>query len=270
MNNGVSNLRWLVAGAWMFGLAAPALGGIRGLEDPGGTGYWDLFAVTLSPSGFYWDSVNGGFGGLADPLVQPDPGSHPLGVPVIDPATPLGGTAWGYGGHGFGNGVLEGGGFSDSFTLLGQQQYFLSVTLDTATGPETDLNFPSWGFVELSVNTIMDGVDVGAALPAWFLSPFAPAIEHSVVPGAVTLVHMALLDFGAPEGAIQSQSIWGAGAILPSVLDGNGNPLDDGYRIDILKASVNTWDSYNQIPAPSALAVLGLAALGHRRRRRAG
>jgi len=107
---------------------------------PGFTGYWDLVSVNLNQTNYYWNLVQGGAGALTDPLVTPDP----AGNPVIS-FGPLPGITWGWGGLDYGNHTFEEVHGLNSIQLIGSpDDYFLSVALDTATTPHTDMNYPSY------------------------------------------------------------------------------------------------------------------------------
>jgi len=96
----------------------------------GGTGYWDSFSVSLSNAP-YWTLL------LSDPLGDNDP----LRL----------GFLWG--------GTSYGDGFAESSTSTGTQRVlleartwapnYLNVVLDTATPPDANHNYPSWGTVRL-------------------------------------------------------------------------------------------------------------------------
>jgi len=109
----------------------------------GSTGYWDFFGVNLNTVGNYDTLVKGGSGAQGDPMVTPDPAG---GAGVID-NTILPGVTWGWGGLDYGNGTLETR-VNDpySITLLGNSStWYLSAVLDTASSPDSDSNYPSWG-----------------------------------------------------------------------------------------------------------------------------
>ncbi|MGD0516566.1 MAG: hypothetical protein ABSA26_03440, partial [Thermoguttaceae bacterium] len=120
-----------------------------------GHGYWDLFCVNLTPNNLYWKQVNGGTGALGDPLVSPDPN----GLPIIDPATPLGGVAYGFGGWDWGTHTRETTNVAgNSIQLNGAASYYLNVVLDTRTTPQRDRLYPSWGtFAGIQVQPVSPG-----------------------------------------------------------------------------------------------------------------
>ena len=200
----------------------------------GGSGYWDLFCVNLTPNAMYWNLVNGGTGGLSDSLVSPDPS----GGPVIDNSTPLGGVAYGFGGLDWGNGTLESDVAGYTIQLIGASDYYLSVVLDTKTIQSSDGVYPSWGAISNIVVTPGTPGNWGAPIvPNWVLSPFDPDGGTVLNPGLSSSVTLASNDFGAPEGATQagnSRGIWGAAAQLPDA---------PGYKVDF-DTNVITWDSY--------------------------
>ncbi len=124
---------------------------------PGSRGYWDVFAVNLNQgSAYYWDQVDGGSGALPDPILDVDPagGCIMTGGGGGDPCTAaaggagfLAGETWAWGAADFGNGTFESNAGTYSLTLAGLpgNAYFLSVVLDTATFPDADDQFPSFG-----------------------------------------------------------------------------------------------------------------------------
>ncbi|MCK4850142.1 MAG: PEP-CTERM sorting domain-containing protein [Phycisphaerae bacterium] len=195
-----------------------------------GQGYWDFFSVNLTPNDLYWNQVNGGAGALSDPLVWLDPD----GSPVFDSATPLGGVAYGYGGHDWGTGSLETTAVAgNSISLYGDimMPWYLSITLDSSSTPNADTAFPSWGTVSNIVVSQWDGENWETFSPTWTVSPYSPAGGTTQATGSVTL---AAADVGAAEGDVQSDGIYGIGATLPSAL---------GYKVDF-DTDLKTWDSY--------------------------
>ncbi len=108
-------------------------------------GYWDLFAVNVNQSDYYWNLVNGGSGGLGDSLMSTDP----AGTPVYDPdgTGPLPGATWGWGGLDYAAGYFEEEHGTYTISLQGDSgnSYYISATLDTATEPQGDVQYPSWG-----------------------------------------------------------------------------------------------------------------------------
>lgn len=114
-----------------------------GTPAPGSTGYWDAFAVNVNAEeGFYWDLV----GDAGDPITSVDP----AGTPVIDPegTGPLAGATWAWGGLDYANGTFES--HIGTYTLLLEEldnntTVYVSAVLDTATSPDHDEAFPSWG-----------------------------------------------------------------------------------------------------------------------------
>lgn len=108
-------------------------------------GYWDLFAVNINQQGYYWDLVNGGTGGAGDPLMSTDP----AGTPVYDPdgTGNLAGATWGWGGLDYAAGYFEEEHGTYTISLEGDNGngYYISAVLDTATDPNSDTQYPSWG-----------------------------------------------------------------------------------------------------------------------------
>ncbi len=210
------------------------------------TGYWDLFCVDLNQTGLYWNQVNGGAGVLNDPMVSPDPGATNPGSPVIDPASALGGVAYGYGGFDWGTGTLEGTMVANnSISMSGAGTYYLSVVLDTKSGPQTDQLYPSWGTIStIKVYPELVAGGYGAAIsPSWSVSPYDPdsgTILTVNAAGVGDSVALASNDVGVAEGANQLRGIWGAGAVLPNA---------PGYKVDF-DTNLDTWDSYNQAGPP--------------------
>lgn len=92
-----------------------------------GTGYWDSFSVSLSQSE-YWNLP------LADPL-----NGDPLDVAFL------------WGGTLFGDGNLEPTFDGDVVTMAASitSTNYLNVVLDTATPPEHNGFYPSWGFFDI-------------------------------------------------------------------------------------------------------------------------
>jgi hypothetical protein len=95
--------------------------------DTYGTGYWDSFSVSLSQSE-YWNL------GLADPI-----NGDPLAVGFL------------WGGTLFGDGVREETFDGDFVTMAASitSMNYLNVVLDTATPPEHNGFYPSWGTFEI-------------------------------------------------------------------------------------------------------------------------
>jgi hypothetical protein len=208
-------------------------------------GYWDLFCVSLTPNGYYWDQVNGGVGVLSDPLVSPDPD----GNPVLDSSTPLGGVAYCFGGHDRGNGSLEEAqNYEDSFQLLGTSSYCLSVVLDTATTPHADTTCPSYGTISLSIQP-SDGLG-GWLAPIdvdWVKSPSDP----NSMPVQTNLIWFDHDHCFALESDHQAAAIYGGGVKLPTA---------PGYKVSF-SYYFATWDSY-VVPEPGSTAMLLAMAAG--------
>lgn len=91
----------------------------------GGTGYWDSFSVSLS-SQPYWQLT------LSDPLTSTE-------LPGL-------GFLWGGSSYG-GNNPAQNNAGTTTITVKGNPNgtNYLNVGLDTATFPDADTNFPSWG-----------------------------------------------------------------------------------------------------------------------------
>ena len=201
-----------------------------------GDGYWDLFSVNLISGNPYpyWNQVSGGAGSLSDPLVSPDPG----GNPIIDTASPLGGVTYGFGGSSWGNGSLESVVTVDnSIQLLGTSTYYLSITLDTASDPNSDYTFPSWGtFSNIAVEQY-DGTNWSAYTPNWTVSPYSPGGGTTYTSNSVTV---GLGEIGIAENGQQAPGIYGVGGFLPAA---------EGYRVSF-DTDLHTWDSYTAIGGP--------------------
>jgi len=92
-----------------------------------GTGYWDSFTVSVSQSE-YWNL------GLTDPI-----NGDPLSVGFL------------WGGTLFGDGVREETSDGSQVTMAASttSTNYLNVVLDTATPPEHNGNYPSWGIFEI-------------------------------------------------------------------------------------------------------------------------
>ncbi|MEE8428763.1 MAG: VPLPA-CTERM sorting domain-containing protein [Gammaproteobacteria bacterium] len=129
---------------------------VAGTPAPGSTGYWDSFSVNINQaSSYYWDMVDGGSGALTDPIIGTDPAGNCVGTAGLIAAAPaclagapiLAGETWVWGALDFGNNTFEGNAGAYTLELVGQDgsDYFLSAVLDTATNPQTDQAFPSFG-----------------------------------------------------------------------------------------------------------------------------
>ncbi len=131
-----------------------------GTPAPGNTGYWDSFSVNINQSStiastFYWDLVAGGSGAITDPIIGTDPAGSCVGTPGLTAAAPaclagaavLPGETWAWGAFDFGNGSFESNTGSYTLELIGTEgsDYYLSAVLDTATYPQSDQLFPSFG-----------------------------------------------------------------------------------------------------------------------------
>jgi len=91
-----------------------------------GTGYFDAFVVTVSTTGYYWNSA------------------------PSDPVTASAST-WVWGGTNWNDGILDSyisapGGPLDMVSISGPAtNYYVSVVLDTKSLPQSDSLHPSWG-----------------------------------------------------------------------------------------------------------------------------
>jgi hypothetical protein len=98
-------------------------------------GYWDAFVVTVSTTGFYWNTAH------TDPL-------------------PASSSMWVWGGNDWETATLENyttapGGPLDSISLsAGNTTYYVSLALDTKTPPTFDNNYASWGSFHVDVSPI--------------------------------------------------------------------------------------------------------------------
>lgn len=103
-----------------------------GAED----GYWDVFAVNINQTDYYWNVVG------SDPIVSTDP----AGDVVIDSSS-LGGITWAWGGLDYDAGYFEEEHGSWYIDLIGDanEGYYVSAVLDTITLINADNEFPSWG-----------------------------------------------------------------------------------------------------------------------------
>lgn len=100
-------------------------------ETSFGTGWWDAFIVTASTKDYYWN------------------------LPHTDPVTPSASTfVWG--GSNFDDGILENyttaPGMDDQISLSSPTAatFYVSVVLDTASAPDSDISNPSWGSVHVN------------------------------------------------------------------------------------------------------------------------
>jgi len=210
----------------------------------GGFGYWDLFSVTLTPNGDYWNQVNGGAGALGDPLESPDCS----GVAIYDSTTPLGGDGWFFGGYDWGTGTLEGNAGQYRVILKGASSYTLNVALDSATSPAANGLFGSWGTIKQIKVRPWIGTGWGPAIPVnwttWAGSPAGGTTVSQNAAMTVSKIKVGVLDFGDTENNGQVKGIYGAYANLPFAA---------GYCVEF-QSDVYTWDSYNMstsIPNPA-------------------
>jgi hypothetical protein len=215
----------------------------------GGAEYWDLFAVCLSRQDVYWNLVDGGAGGLSDPLLSPDP----MATGVIDPNTALDGVVWGFGGVAWGDNVLDSDANTYSIELKEETDYYLSVVLDTSTTPQHNGYFSSWGSISQIVVRPwdLDANDWGApVVPNWNISPFDPDGGTAVTAGPASSVTLAGNDFGKLEYDNQGgMGIWGAAAHLPAA---------DGYKVEFT-TDIHTWDSYDNLGPRARIASQNVA-----------
>jgi len=119
-------------------------------NNQGGKGWWDVFIVNINQEGFYWDLVNGGDGTILDPVID---SSYTGGYGIYDNSV-LPGSTWAFGGEDYGNGTLEtlpwGGEMLLTYDGDPDQPYYVSVVLDTATDPDHDIGYASWGSFHVS------------------------------------------------------------------------------------------------------------------------
>jgi hypothetical protein len=111
-----------------------------------GTGYWDLFSISVSQDK-YWNLS------LSDPL-----DGDPLDI------------GFQYGGTKFGDGILESTIGSGSATMNAStaSTNYLNVVLDTATAPDHNGNYGSWGTIEITKIEILGVPEVTKELiDAW-------------------------------------------------------------------------------------------------------
>ncbi len=119
-----------------------------------GTGYWDVFAVSINQTDYYWNLVTGGGGAIDDPIVSPDPAPNP----VINYGGVLPGGTWAWGGVLFGDGTLDT--LSPlttwDLTLMGDPTlpYYVSLVLDTATNPHVDDSYSSYGSFHVAATPV--------------------------------------------------------------------------------------------------------------------
>jgi len=111
----------------------------------GGTGYWDSFSISVS-QGKYWDLS------LTDPL-----DGDPLAL----------GFCWG--GTSYGDDFLETNSGSGSATMTAStaSTNYLNVVLDTATLPQADASYPSYGEIEITKIEILGVPEVTKELVEW-------------------------------------------------------------------------------------------------------
>ena len=208
-------------------------------------GVYDVFVVSLTPDGLYWNLTAGGGvdGPVTDPVVTPSA----TGAGVIDTTTPLGGVAWAWGGVERDDGVADPHPFFQPVTIShrGEPAYFISAVLDTLTPPHVDSNFPSFGMIIMEIVPVTDGIPGAPVLPIWIASPDSSAsvvTTDGTFSGTHNWVQFAPL--GPAESDLQLAGVNGVGALLPAVGDGNGDRSDDGYDVTIMTDVMETWDSY--------------------------
>jgi len=178
----------------------------------GGTGYWDSFSVSVSQDK-YWNLS------LTDPL-----DGDPLDVGFL------------WGGTSYGDGNLEStsGSGSALMTASPTSTNYLNVVLDTATSPEADINYPSYGEFEITRIEIIGAIDI----KPWSDPNSINTKSKSVVPVAilgsagfdVTAIDPATLDlYFGPDGAtpahdITDPAVFADHIVYPWQPDPVGNP----------------------------------------------
>jgi len=116
--------------------------------NPGGSlGYWDLFSVNLNTQNYYWNLVSPSASApLSDPLLPLTvAGSVVTYNNANNAAGVLAGNTWAWGGRDYAAGYFESVTANGAVSLATTQQVYVSFSLDTATAPNNDSSFPSWG-----------------------------------------------------------------------------------------------------------------------------
>lgn len=180
--------------------------------NPGGSlGDWDLFAVNMNQSGFYWDLTSTGFGEGEGPSEFPEGGEGPIlaaalsgSGQLIDPLVPvrpagsvvtfnntlndgqyLPGSTWAWGGRDYAEGYFESVQTNGTIQNTNTGPTYVSFVLDTRTPSFNDQSYPSWGqFGAPGVfANVPDGVvdDGGNGAPGF--SPDNPLLPISVNEG---------------------------------------------------------------------------------------
>jgi hypothetical protein len=183
----------------------------------GGTGYWDSFSVSVA-SQPYWKL------GLTDPITT----------------TELPGLGWMWFGSSYGgNNPVQQTSDTTTITIKGNPNgpNYLNVGLDTATLPDADNNYPSWGtFTILSITTNCSGdIQDITGIPSYYQcgNPYhTPAIG---TPGAWWA---AVYDGGAKI------PITAATNANPVVFTSTNHGLSSGDKITIMN-NVGGWAAAN-------------------------
>jgi len=220
--------------------------------------YFDVFALVTNPDDYYWNLVEGGGGRILDPV---DGAS----------ALPADGATWFWGGQlpvqgRAGDGPQT---FTRPVGIVAEthgRPVYLSLCLDTATSPDTDDGYASWGFVEglRVVPELADGTTLAPVLPDWVTSAEDPdegtEWGHS---GDATSVSLA---GPLPDGAsTQVPGIRGIGALLPATDPDSGESIAR-YQIS-MDPDLHTWDLHDAVTPPlraselSPVAWLALSAV---------
>ncbi|MEL6364612.1 MAG: hypothetical protein AAFR11_07220 [Pseudomonadota bacterium] len=215
---------------------------------------FDYAGVVTNPTDFYWDLVAGGAGALTDPV--------DLGPELT--------SLWTFGAPAGTDGLYsETGSISLSIDVVGGASQTLSFVLDTATGPQSNGLFATWGSFNNITLTPFIGADAQDKLIVDIIgSGFAPDDGTSTFTDADGIdVSLATNDFDASEDAAQAQGIWGIGFDLPGT-DGNSEYTSYTLSFDY---DFSTYDTQTPVsePAAAGLALAAFAALWLARRRTA-
>lgn len=227
------------------------------------TAYFDVFALVANPDDHYWNLVEGGGGRILDPVGAPG-------------ALPADGATWFWGGQlPMGGRAAEGRAgegpriFTRPIGIVAEtdgRPVYLSLCLDTATDPDADGDFASWGFIERLrvVPELGDGTVLDPVLPDWVVSDEDPdgGTEWSHVGDGTSVAIGGPL----PDGAsTQVPGIRGIGALLPVTDPGSGQSIAR-YQIS-MDPDFATWDLYDAVTPPvraselSPVTVLALFAV---------
>ena len=241
----------------------------------GSLGDWDLFAVNMNQSNFYWDLVStssgggegGGeipvddmpalaalsdSGGLIDPLVPVRPAGSVVTYTNGGDSQYLPGSTWAWGGRDYAEGYFESVQTNGSIQNTGSGPTFVSFVLDTRTPSFNDNNYPSWGqFGTPGVfANVPDGVADGGGDGSPGLSPDNPLLPISATEdGSFVFNDIEIGDDGVgideflfidPEVAVgyQFEIVAGSAAFAEVLLPTLGDA--DGYTIEVLVDGVWT------------------------------